>query len=215
MSESRYSLAYFSHSYRPAEKEINLFFWEILSEYKLYFKVDAEGKQDRAMDISYLEWMMKSSDCFVAVIPRREENLPYQCSPYQVFEYTLALRAKKPRLIFVEAGLDKAIFGDILHSVLPFRRRKEFLVEDKRRFQEAAAAFAKRVRFVSRFNSYLTEPVALLINDEADGAYSHQVKREIRKLVVEELDIHLISLMPPCFLRGIIPWGCRNFRNTA
>jgi hypothetical protein len=77
-----YLLTYFSHSYRPAEKEINLFFWELLSQYNLYFTVDAKKSNDEPMDITYLEWMMHRCACFVAVIPRRDDALPYHCSPY-------------------------------------------------------------------------------------------------------------------------------------
>jgi hypothetical protein len=32
-----YLLTYFSHSYRPAEKEINLFFWELLTRLWPFF----------------------------------------------------------------------------------------------------------------------------------------------------------------------------------
>jgi hypothetical protein len=49
---------------------------------------------------------MWRSACFVAVIPHRDDAPPFSCSPYQVFENGLAIRAKKPRLIFVEEGLD-------------------------------------------------------------------------------------------------------------
>jgi hypothetical protein len=106
-SPAQLALAYFSHSYRSSEKHLNLTFWEMLSKHGLYFTVDpkkSDQKSDREpMDVTYLEWMMRRSACFVAVIPYRDD--PPHCSPYQLFEYSIAIRARKPRLIFYEDGI--------------------------------------------------------------------------------------------------------------
>jgi CHAT domain/TIR domain/Effector-associated domain 8 len=165
-------LAYFSHSYRPTEKEINLFFWELLSKHHLYFTVDSEENRDKPMDITYLEWMMQRSACFVAVIPRRDDAPPYNCSPYQIFENGLAIRARKPRLIFVEEGLNETIFGVQPGEVYSFRRRREWLEEDKYQFMEAAERLAQQAHAFIAPSSGLVKPVALVADTTNGPAYS-------------------------------------------
>lgn len=189
---SKHLLAYFSHSYRPDEKNLNLFFWNLLSEHNLYFTVDSKEKniaKSPPMDITYLEWMMRRSVCFVAVIPYRENLPPYNCSPYQVFENSLALRAKKPRLIFVEEGLDDTIFGaqPAGEEVCFFRRRPTLLEEDKEKFARLADRLAKKVRTFTPPGLGGKKPVALLVDTGADiegeAAYSSATTNFIRRKV--------------------------------
>lgn len=179
-------LAYFSHSYRPSEKEINLFFWELLSKHSLYFTVDSEENRDKPMDISYLEWMMRRCACFVAVIPRRDDSPPYNCSPYQVFENSLAIRAKKPRLIFVEEGLDETIFGVQPEEVCSFRRRREFLEEGKDDFMKFASRLAQRAHALATPDLGLRKPVALLADTTQGSAYRSATVSSIRQIVREQ-----------------------------
>ncbi len=179
-------LAYFSHSYRPSEKEINLFFWELLSKHSLYFTVDSEENRDKPMDISYLEWMMRRCACFVAVIPRRDDSPPYNCSPYQVFENSLAIRAKKPRLIFVEEGLDETIFGVQPEEVCSFRRRREFLEEGKDDFMKFASRLAQRAHALATPDLGLRKPVTLLADTTQGSAYRSATVRSIRQIVRDQ-----------------------------
>lgn len=183
---SKTLLAYFSHSYRPSEKEVNLFFWELLNKHHLYFTVDAEEDRGSPMDISYLEWMMQRSACFVAVIPRRDDSPPYNCSPYQVFENSLAIRAKKPRLIFVEAGLDETIFGVRPDEVCTFRRREEWLEEDKDEFVKSARLLARRAHAIASSDWDLRKPVALLADITQGSAYRSTTVRSIRRVVRDQ-----------------------------
>jgi hypothetical protein len=176
---SKSLLAYFSHSYRSSEKELNLFFWELLSRHKFYFTVDAEENSYKPMDVTYLEWMMRRCACFIAVIPRRKDELPYSCSPYQVFENGLAIRAKKPRLIFVEAGLNETIFGVQPDEVCIFRRG--WLEEGKTTFMEAAERFAQKAKAFAALDTGLVKPVALLINHKAGHGYNEHIIEEISK----------------------------------
>lgn len=178
-------LAYFSHSYRPGEKEINLFFWELLSRHHLYFTVDSEENRNKPMDTSYLEWMMQRSACFVAVIPRRDDSPRSSCSPYQVFENGLAIRAKKPRLIFVEAGLDTTIFGVQPDEVCVFRRRQEWLEEDKDRFAQAASRLAFEARVFASPDSGF-KPVLFLADTRQGGAYDLVTVKAIRQVVRDQ-----------------------------
>src|SRR6516225_5943882 len=105
-------MAYFSHSYKPEDARVNLHFWRMLSRHGLYFAVDPKSDDDpappdvRPMDVTYLEWLMEQSACFVAVVPFRKGSQPRNCSRYQLFEYRLAVRAKKPRLVFYEQDLE-------------------------------------------------------------------------------------------------------------
>jgi hypothetical protein len=179
-------LAYFSHSYHSSEKDINLFFWELLSKHHLYFTVDSEENRNRPMDITYLEWMMRRSACFVAVIPRRDDVLPFSCSPYQVFENGLAVRARKPRLIFVEEGLDETIFGVQPDEVYSFRRAKHWLEEDKGRFAQAAERLASRAHAFASQDSGLRKPVILLADTRQGTAYDAKVIRSIRQAVRDQ-----------------------------
>lgn len=175
-------LAYFSHSYRRTEKDINLFFWELLSRHNLYFTVDTKGNVNRPMDISYLEWMMQRSACFVAVIPRRDEP-PYNCSRYQLFENSLAIRSRKPRLIFVEEGLDETIFGVQPGEVCSFRRRKEWLEEDKDKFIGYVERLAQQVHSSTPRDYSLRKPVALLVDTTQGSAYDNGKLKSIRRTV--------------------------------
>lgn len=183
LSTPRTLLAYFSHSYRPSEKAINLFFWELLSKHHLYFTVDSEENRDKPMDVTYLEWMMRRSACFVAVIPRREDQPPYNCSPYQIFENGLAIRAKKPRLIFVEEGLNETIFGVQPGEVYAFRRKEAWLEEDRYRFMEAAQRLAEKARAFVPPDWGLVKPVALVADTVQGSAYSPTTLRIIEQTV--------------------------------
>jgi hypothetical protein len=182
----RIHLAYFSHSYRPEDKEINLFFWQLLSQHYLYFTVDSEENRGKPMHVSYLEWMMRRSACFVAVIPRREDSPPHYCSPYQVFENGLAIRAGKPRLIFVEAGLNEGLFGATPDEVYPFRRSWKWLRQDEEQFARAAAQLARRAHAFAPTESELMRPVALIADGTRGTAYSKDVVEAIKEVVIAQ-----------------------------
>lgn len=113
--------AYFSHSYRAEDRDMNLFFWKLFSEQGFYFTVDP--KSERTF-VPHLERLIRLSDCFVAIVTRRRSTvqqvggvvLPQPQSvvthsPYIEFENRLAARSGKPRLVFVEQGLDANLFG--------------------------------------------------------------------------------------------------------
>ena len=116
-------LVYFSHSYRWEEKELNREIWALL-EQDFNFVVDPPGQKRRPMDVTQLENMMRRSSCFIAVIPRRRELRP-ECSPYQLFENGLAVRANRPRLLIVDESIERQLFGpspDVYISFTPMER---------------------------------------------------------------------------------------------
>src|SRR5215471_6977840 len=100
---------YFSHSYRPDDRELNLQFFRRFWERGFAFTVDPAS--DRLVP-AHLERLMRSSACFVAVAPYRPEQRPYRTSPFIVYEYALAVRAGRPRLVWIEDGVPTTPFQD-------------------------------------------------------------------------------------------------------
>jgi hypothetical protein len=172
---------YFSHSYRTEDKHRNLFFWELFSKEGFYFTVDRKPEIPTPMYISYLEWLMRRSTCFISVVPRRSEpDSPYNCSRYQIFENGLAIRARKPRLIFVEDGLPEYLFRGSEEEICVFHPTR--YREQEKQFQ------AKAKKLVQKALAYLTDivraakPVALLVNPSQE-AYSPKIIEVIRQTV--------------------------------
>jgi len=94
--------AYFSHSYRPADREVNLFFFEEMWKRGFTFTVDPKSS---SLSTTHLEIMMRDNACFVGVVTRRDEERFYRCSPFAVYEFGLSLLEPKPRIMFLEKGV--------------------------------------------------------------------------------------------------------------
>jgi hypothetical protein len=181
----RQLMAYFSHSYRSEDNRINLYFWEMLSRHGLYFAIDPPADERRPMDVSYLEWLMAQSACFIAVIPRREDVPSPFCSPYQMFEYCLAVRAGKPRLVFLQSDLDSELLSIEPNETIRFRRRKKdldaFRAQDKKR----AEAFAARVRRLANERPPERRPVGIIM-DSLNPVYKDAIE-QVQSVVKDEL----------------------------
>ena len=87
---------YFSHSYRRADREVNAHFWRIFYDAGFSFTVDP-GKT--SLYTTALELMMGRSVGFAAVVTFRGEEDRYLCSPFIMYEYGLAVQARRPRLV--------------------------------------------------------------------------------------------------------------------
>src|SRR5215472_17206584 len=111
--------AYFSHSYRWQQKELNHFVWKTLSP-NFFFTVDPPDVDRQPMLVPHLETMMLRSHCFIAVIARRDDLGPQLCSPYQLFENALAIRTRRPRLLIVSRDIDSALLGPASEGLVPF-----------------------------------------------------------------------------------------------
>ena len=157
-------LAYFSHSYREADREVNSFFWELFHDEGFFFTVDP---QSQLFSIPYLESMMVLSTCFVAVITRRPDA-PRGCSPYILFEYGLALEAQKPVLVFVEQGMSGSLFPRDPERIVPFNRHPERLADHKGKFIDAIQSLADKVRGYQNPDVRLTQPCGLVIRTGSD-----------------------------------------------
>jgi nucleoside phosphorylase len=117
--------AYFSHSYRPEDRGVNQFFWKLFWNNDFSFTVDPESDN---FSIPHLELMMRWSACFVAVATHRPQQKFYKSSPFIAYEYGLAVRAQKPRLVFVESGVTRQYFPED-SVVCAFDRKR---LEDRR-----------------------------------------------------------------------------------
>lgn len=186
-SQTRQAIqAYFSHSYRAEDRNVNLFFWRLFSEQGFFFTVDP--KSSRTF-VPHLERMIKHSDCFIAVVTRRLEvvksigtvilpqpQIVWTHSPYIQFENRLAFRSGKPRLIFVESGLDANLFGS-LEEVHVFDR--DLLDKREALYSARVQDFASRVRDYKTYTDRLVQPTrkaGILIDATRAGpAYSPEV----------------------------------------
>jgi nucleoside phosphorylase len=100
---------YYSHSYRPDDREVNVHFHRLFWERGFAFTVDPESGR---LALAQLELMMQRSACFVAVAPYRPDQRRFRTSPFVVYEYGLAVQAQKPRFVFVESGVAGRFFEE-------------------------------------------------------------------------------------------------------
>jgi hypothetical protein len=155
-------LAYFSHSYRAADRDVNKFFWGLFHEEGFFFTVDP---QSQLFSIPYLESMMMLSNCFVAVITRRVDT-PHGCSSYILFEYGLALQAQKPAVVFVEQGMSGSPFPRDPERIVPFNRER--LANNRGEFIRAIQSLATKVRGYRNPDVRLRQPCGLIIRSGSD-----------------------------------------------
>jgi nucleoside phosphorylase len=87
---------YFSHSYWREDREVNDHFWRAFHDAGFSFTVDPASP---SLHTTRLELMMARSVGFVAVVPFREAEERYQCSPFILYEYGLAAQAHQPLLV--------------------------------------------------------------------------------------------------------------------
>jgi nucleoside phosphorylase len=165
---------YFSHSYRRADREVNLFFWRLFCEHGFFFAVDPKST---TLSAPYLEYLIQRASCFVSVLVHRSEQPRYRCSPFLLFEYGLAVRARKPRLIFVEQGVPGRFFPTGAHTVIPFNRQR--LEDDRKIFTDAIQQLAAVARPNRRSDVALRGKVGILLAHECYGP----VKRQIHEIV--------------------------------
>jgi hypothetical protein len=174
-------LAYLSHSYRPGDRDTNLFFWELFSRAGFFFSVDPRSD---LLSPAYLERSMQDSQCFVGIVTFRDNEPRIRCSPFVVFEYGLALQARKPTLLLVDDRVPGAQFplspGVSVQSFKPGRLELE-----RAKFQAAIQTLAQAVRAMGPATSRPKGPVGLLVHGTAAGkrVYSGKVLRALEREV--------------------------------
>lgn len=185
--------AYFSHSYRADDRSVNLFFWKLFSQEGFFFTVDPKSER---LVVPHLELMMRYSDCFIAVVTKRHEyiskvgkfDLPepqliWTHSPYVALENYLAELAEKPRLIFIENGLDAHTFGE-LGEVHIFERTT--LEKKEKFFREVVHDFSGKVRAYMAYKQLVFTPLGkagILIDTYPENIYSDELISDIKSVL--------------------------------
>lgn len=102
---------YFSHSWRPADVELNLQVWRELDHHsELLVDVPEQPGADPPYYINRIEELLRRTDLFLSVLTHRDPpadeftgaDARLRCSAYSLFEIRLAERADIPRLILYE-----------------------------------------------------------------------------------------------------------------
>jgi TIR domain len=148
---------YFSHSYRAEDRDINLFFWNLFWRNGFSFTVDPESE---TTSIPHLELMMRWSACYVAVVTHRPEQPFYKSSPFIAYEYGLAVRAQKPRLVFVEAGVPGQYYSEASVTFAFDRRR---LKGKRDEFEAQIRQLADKSRAFSNLGDRSRGPAGLML----------------------------------------------------
>lgn len=89
------TIAYFAHSYRPPDVSVNQYIADLMQVEGLLPSLDPPSSRVNA---AKLERHLNSSDCMVAVLNPRDGGV----SPHVLFEVSLAVRARKPVLLFID-----------------------------------------------------------------------------------------------------------------
>ncbi|PYX52046.1 MAG: hypothetical protein DMG76_30360 [Acidobacteria bacterium] len=120
-------LIYYSHSYRPADAEINMFFQDLLLSEGLTPNLDPFS--DR-LNSAKPERHLQSTDGMIVVLPVRDP----EPSPYILYEVALCVRAHKPILVFIEDVLPENL---IPASLVQRRFSRRHLLREVRNHRHA------------------------------------------------------------------------------
>jgi hypothetical protein len=104
--------AYFSHSWRARDVDLNVEVWnQISSGCRLLVDLPAVSESDPPYYVNRIEELLRRSDVFVGVLAARDvgpelaapdSDAALRCSPYALFEIRLAERFALPRLVLYE-----------------------------------------------------------------------------------------------------------------
>ena len=157
-------LAYFSHSYREADRDVNSFFWELFHDEAFFFTVDPQ------------------SQLFSICLPRIDdgaEQLLRGCD-YTQGRYTTRLFSIHSFRVWAgaagpEAGARVRRAGDEWLAVspdperiVPFNRNPERLADYKVKFIRAIQSLASKVRGYRNLDVRLRQPCGLVIRTGSD-----------------------------------------------
>jgi hypothetical protein len=92
------NITYFAHSYRPRDVPVNEYIADLMQVEGFLPSLDPPSSRVNA---AKLERHLNSSDCMVAVLNPRNDEV----SPHVLFEISLAVRARKPVLVFIDDRL--------------------------------------------------------------------------------------------------------------
>lgn len=170
--------AYFSHSYRPTDREVNEFFWKLCFDEGFNLVVDPKAE---VLSITRLERLIQRTNATIAVVPLRSDEDRLRCSPYAVMEYGLAVQAQSPTLAFVEDSVAGRYFSPRAHGTVVFNRNH--LAESE---NEARAAL-KALHHISvarpRTLRGTLGTVALLGTTTGDSPFDSQTVNAMKRVV--------------------------------
>jgi nucleoside phosphorylase len=132
---------YFSHSYRREDRDLNDHFWHAFWDANFSFTVDPGST---SLSTTTLERMMARSVGFAAVVTFRPEEAEYQCSPFVLYEYGLAVQVDRPRLVLRDRRVSPRFFQapdtlEVEFDVVALDRCAEQLGEQLRKFHGATS----------------------------------------------------------------------------
>jgi hypothetical protein len=133
--------AFLSHRYKSPDA--NQRFFDVLSAHgNIHFAVDVGGK---ATNVTRLELFVREADAFVGIYPfpadddnRPDSETAYKASRYFRLELDLALRARRPAIVFVDARYGTAIVAPHRTRVFRYDHRETLGVASDRRDAQLA-----------------------------------------------------------------------------
>jgi nucleoside phosphorylase len=167
---------YFSHSYRYEDRELNEFFWNLFWDAGFTFSIDPKST---LMSYPYLQALIKRSPGFAAAITSRSEQ-ENGCSPFMLYEYAIALLARKPKLIFVEKGLPEKYFPKGDPDIVKFDRYG--LEGDRDDFKAQIQKFMKRAEPYRRLGTETGTKFGILL-DPGHPDYPQALLDRIKALI--------------------------------
>ena len=169
---------YFSHSYRSNDRSINKHFWRLFAEQGYFFSVDPKSKD---ISVSYLESLMRGSQCFVSVVTYRAETPALLCSPFIMFEYGMAVQAKKPGLVFIDKRINVSRFPACSDIVVErFDANGYGDKEYTARIESHIADLTKRLSGYGDPDLSRSNKVGLLLNTRDVDTYSDEIRERIK-----------------------------------
>ena len=180
---------YFSHSYRIEDQDQNKEFWS-------YFSSDFSFFVDPPSDTTihtHLERMIRRCSAFVAVLNRRDNVSKLHCSPFVLYEYGLAVQARRPKLLLIDDSVNATPFEN-----LDPEERHYFSAEDSKAGLDELLSKIDRLKGIAKaYPDALRRPrgkIAVLIpGDTSTCAYA---KPDILRRISETADVSGFEIHP-------------------
>jgi hypothetical protein len=206
--------AYFSHSWRARDVDLNVEIWsQISSACELLVDLPSDSTSDPPYYINRIEELLRGSDVFVSVLAARdsasepgaspETDGGLRCSPYALFEIRLAERFSRPRLVIYERSTGfrpPEQVGDD-ETYLAFDRAPKESLPERRQLQQVlrpkTQAWLTWITGHYRPKSYQPETSALImLPDDLTGAAEAKpvLERTLRRVGYNPLVLNTSQL---------------------
>ncbi|HXR38983.1 MAG TPA: TIR domain-containing protein [Terracidiphilus sp.] len=172
---------------------MNEFFWRMFWDAGFTFAIDPQSK---VMSHPYLQGLIKRTPGFAAVITYRRGKEGPNCSPFMLYEYSLAVLARKPKLVFFDARLGQKYFPELDPEVQSFNR--DDLESDPAQFAAHIRDFKRRAEPYRRLTARRRGKFGILIgqgNTHYDESLMERIEDRIEglnfrpeRIAIDELD---------------------------